>query len=175
MSLFSSLKFDSLDDLLVEQLEDLYDAEKQLTKALPDMIAAASNSQLKAAFESHLRETEAHVTRLERVFRMLGEEPDTSTCEAMKGLIKEGKEMINAEGDADVKDAALIAAAQRIEHYEIAGYGTARTFAGQLGHPEAASLLQNTLDEEGAADHKLTQIAEQSINWKASSPSMRTV
>lgn len=168
MALFSSTKLESLDDLLVEQLQDLYDAENRLTKALPDMAEATKNAELKKAFQSHLRETEGHVNRLEKVFGILGRDPEASTCEAMKGLLKEGEEMMDAKGDANVKDAALIAAAQRVEHYEIAGYGTARTFAERLGYSDAAKILQQTLDEEGAADKKLTQIAEQSINWKAS-------
>jgi ferritin-like metal-binding protein YciE len=174
MGLFSNAKFDTLDDLLVEQLQDLYDAEKQLTEALPDMVSAARNGELKAAFESHLRETQGHITRLQRVFGILGKNPDSTTCQAMKGLLKEGEEMAEAEGDLDVRDAALIAAAQRVEHYEIAGYGTARTFADRLGYPEAAGILQKTLDEESATDKKLTHIAENSINWKAASK-MRTV
>lgn len=168
MALFSSTKLESLDDLLVEQLQDLYDAENRLTKALPDMAEASKNAELKKVFQSHLRETEGHVNRLEKVFGILGRDREGSTCEAMKGLLKEGEEMIDAKGDPNVKDAALIAAAQRVEHYEIAGYGTARTFAERLGYSEAAKILQQTLDEEGAADKKLTQIAEQSINWKAS-------
>jgi ferritin-like metal-binding protein YciE len=167
MSLFSNTKFDSLDDLLIEQLQDLYDAEQQLTKALPKMAEAATDSQLRAAFSNHLTETQGHVSRLEQVFSLLGKTPESTTCQAMKGLVKEGSEMIDAEGDKNVKDAALIAAAQRVEHYEIAGYGTARTFADKLGHSQVASILQQTLDEEGAADKKLTQIAEQSINWRA--------
>jgi ferritin-like metal-binding protein YciE len=168
MALFSTTSLNSLNDLLVEQLQDLYDAEQRLTKALPEMATAAKSTELKQAFQNHLRETQSHVTRLEEVFGILGKDPEAVTCHAMKGLIKEGEEMISARGDANVKDAALIAAAQRVEHYEIAGYGSARTFAEQLGHIDAARILQQTLDEEGAADKKLTQIAEQSINWKAS-------
>jgi ferritin-like metal-binding protein YciE len=159
--------FQSLDDLLVNQLQDLYDAEKRLTKALPQMAEAATNAQLKQAFQTHLGQTEAQVDRLKAVFKLLNQRPKSSTCEAMKGLIKEGEEMIHADGDADVRDAALIAAAQRVEHYEIAGYGSARTFAEQLGKAEAAELLQQTLDEEGETDKMLTQIAQQTINRKA--------
>jgi ferritin-like metal-binding protein YciE len=168
MSLFYNKKFESLDDLLVEQLQDLYDAEKQLTKALPEMVEAAANSELKDAFDSHFRETQEHVRRLDNIFAILGKDAESTTCEAMKGLLSEGDEVIDAEGDRDVKDAALIAAAQRVEHYEIAVYGTARTFAERLGYSDIASILQKTLDEEGAADKKLTVVAEQSINWKAS-------
>jgi ferritin-like metal-binding protein YciE len=166
--MFSSTNLRSLDGLLVEQLKDLYDAESRLLEALPEMAEAASSTDLKRAFQSHLGETQDHVRRLDQVFNILGEGPETTTCEAMKGLLKEGKEMIEAKGDPNVKDAALIASAQRVEHYEIASYGTARTFAERLGHVEAARILQQTLDEEGAADKKLTQIAEDSINWKAS-------
>jgi ferritin-like metal-binding protein YciE len=168
MPIFSSTNLKSLDGLLVEQLKDLYDAESRLLEALPEMAEAASSTDLKRAFQSHLGETQDHVRRLDQVFNILGEGPETTTCEAMKGLLKEGKEMIEAKGDPNVKDAALIASAQRVEHYEIASYGTARTFAERLGHVEAARILQQTLDEEGAADKKLTQIAEDSINWKAS-------
>lgn len=168
MPIFSSTNLKSLDGLLVEQLKDLYDAESRLIEALPEMAEAASSTDLKRAFQSHLGETQDHVRRLDQVFNILGEGPETTTCEAMKGLLKEGKEMIEAKGDPNVKDAALIASAQRVEHYEIASYGTARTFAERLGHVEAARILQQTLDEEGAADKKLTQIAEDSINWKAS-------
>ena len=168
MPMFSSTNLRSLDGLLVEQLKDLYDAESRLLEALPEMAEAASSTDLKRAFQSHLGETQDHVRRLDQVFNILGEGPETTTCEAMKGLLKEGKEMIEAKGDPNVKDAALIASAQRVEHYEIASYGTARTFAERLGHVEAARILQQTLDEEGAADKKLTQIAEDSINWKAS-------
>ena len=167
MPLFTNTKLRSLDELFVEQLEDLYDAENRLTKALPEMADAAHSSELKQAFQSHLRETEGHVQRLEEVFRMVGKNAKATTCEAMKGLLDEGEQMIKAKGDDNVKDAALIAAAQRVEHYEIAGYGTLRTFAERLGYDEAARILQKTLDEEGAADKKLSSIAESSINWRA--------
>jgi ferritin-like metal-binding protein YciE len=167
MGLFSGTSLKSFDDLLVEQLQDLYDAEQRLVKALPKMADAAHSSSLKAAFQDHLRQTEGQVRRLEEVFRMLGKSASSKTCEAMKGLIEEGQGAISATGDPDVKDAALIAAAQRVEHYEIAGYGTVRTFAQRLGRPDAARLLQQTLDEEAATDKKLTALAEQSINPKA--------
>jgi len=169
MGLFtSSAALNSFDDLFVEQLQDLYDAEQRLTKALPKMAAAAHNSSLKSAFEEHLRQTQNHVSRLEQVFQQLGKSAQTKTCEAMKGLVEEGSEIINGEGDPNVKDAALIAAAQRVEHYEIAAYGTARTFAQRLGKPEAARLLQQTLDEEADTDKKLTALAEKAVNPKAS-------
>ena len=133
MALFSA-EFNSLEELFVEQLEDLYDAEKRLTEALPKMADAATAKELKQAFQNHLRETQQQVTRLETIFRQLGKEPEGKTCEAMKGLVSEGDEMIKAKGDPSVKDAALIAAAQRVEHYEMASYGTART--GPASTPE---------------------------------------
>lgn len=167
MALFSNTKFDSMEDLFVEQLEDIYDAEKRLTKALPDMAKAATNEKLRSAFESHLEETKGHVGRLEQVFKLVNRKAKATTCEAMKGLIEEGENMMEAKGDDDVRDAALIAAAQRVEHYEIAGYGTLRNFAQRLGLQDAAEILQQTLDEEGAADKKLTQLAEQSVNQRA--------
>src|SRR3954471_9773959 len=168
MALFTaSPKLDSFESLFEEQLQDLYDAEQRLTKALPKMAQASNNSSLKSAFQEHLRQTQNHVSRLEQVFKMLGKSAQSKTCEAMKGLVEEGDEMVSAKGDPNVKDAALIAAAQRVEHYEIAGYGTARTFARRLGKQEAVRLLQETLDEEGATDKKLTQLAEPTINVQA--------
>lgn len=167
MSLFGSQTFNSLEDLFVNQIEDLYDAEKRITKALPKMIDAASSPNLKQALQKHLTETEQQVDRLERVFKQINRTPERETCEAMKGLLSEGEEMVSAEGASDVKDAAIIAAAQRVEHYEISGYGTARTFAQRLGYSDAAMLLQNTLQEEVAADKKLTEIAESSVNVRA--------
>ena len=168
MGLFSSsMALNSFEDLFVEQLQDLYDAEQRLTKALPKMADAAKSASLKAAFQEHLRQTQNQVTRLEQVFQLLGKTAQSKTCEAMKGLVTEGEEVISATGDADVKDAALIAAAQRVEHYEIAGYGTVRTFAQRLGHQQAAQLLQQTLDEEADTDKKLTALAERSINPRA--------
>ena len=167
MGLFSSTSFEKLDDLYHEQLQDLYDAEQRLTKALPKMQEAAHSPQLKQAFGSHLTETEGQITRLEKCFELFGQSPKAKTCEAMKGLISEGDEMVNAKGDPDVKDAALIAAAQRVEHYEIAGYGTLRNLARRIGQTQAVTLLQQTLDEEGNADKKLTSIAESSVNAAA--------
>jgi ferritin-like metal-binding protein YciE len=167
MSLFGSQTFNSLEDLFVNQLEDLYDAEKRITKALPKMVDAASSPNLKQALQKHLTETQQQVDRLERVFKQINRTPERETCEAMKGLLSEGEEMVSAEGASDVKDAAIIAAAQRVEHYEISGYGTARTFAQRLGYADAALLLQNTLQEEVAADKKLTEIAESSVNVRA--------
>jgi ferritin-like metal-binding protein YciE len=167
MGLFTSKQLDSFETLFVDQLQDLYDAEQRLLKALPLMAGAAKDSTLKAAFQQHLKETEGQVSRLERVFKEVGQSAKSKTCQAMKGLVEEGQEVIDAGGDADVKDAALIAAAQRVEHYEIAGYGTARAFAQRLGKQEAARLLGQTLAEEEATDKRLTQLAERSINAQA--------
>jgi ferritin-like metal-binding protein YciE len=167
MGLFSSMKLDSFETLFVDQLQDLYDAEQRLVKALPLMADAAQDQTLKAAFQQHLRETQGQLSRLEQVFGQVGRKAEGKTCHAMKGLIEEGQEVIDATGDPDVKDAALIAAAQRVEHYEISGYGTARAFAQRLGRQEAARLLQQSLAEEEATDKKLTQLAERSINLQA--------
>lgn len=167
MGLFSSMTLNSLEDLFVLQLQDLYDAEQRLTKALPKMAEAAKTRELKSAFNKHLRETEQHVKRLEKVFEILGTTARRETCEAMKGLISEGDEAVSAGGADEVRDAALIAAAQRVEHYEMAGYGTVRTLADQLGQKEVARILQETLDEEGECDKKLTEIAESRVNAKA--------
>jgi ferritin-like metal-binding protein YciE len=162
-----SLTLDNLDNVLELQLRDLYSAEDQLITALPQMAAAASSRELASALQAHHRETQEHKSRLERAFRMLGREPQSETCEAMEGMIAEGQEIMAMHGDPDVKDAALIAAAQRVEHYEIAGYGCARTFARRLGRNEVANLLQETLDEEGNADKILTDIAESWVNAQA--------
>jgi len=167
MGLFSSKNLDSLETLLIDQIEDLYDAEQRLAQALPKMAETAHCAPLKAAFEQHVRETQNHIVRLEQVFQLLGREPSRHTCYAVKGLIEEGQEVLSATGDECVIDAALIAAAQRTEHYEIAGYGTARTFAQHLGHANVANILQATLDEEGATDKKLTALAEQQVNQGA--------
>jgi ferritin-like metal-binding protein YciE len=157
----------NLEELLVDQLRDLYNAEMQLTKALPKMAEAAGHAELRQAFEEHLSETQEHVARLERVFESLGQAAKGKTCHAMKGLVEEGSEAIKEKGPDAVRDAALIAAAQRVEHYEMAGYGTVRTFAEHLGHKEAAQLLQQTLEEESACNEKLTQLAESHINQHA--------
>jgi ferritin-like metal-binding protein YciE len=149
----------SLEDVFDEQLADLLSAERQLVAALPKVAGAASSDKLRTALEHHLEETRGHVTRLEQVVGMLGREIPTEHCEAMEGLIKEGEEVVQASGDPAAKDAALIAAAQRVEHYEIAGYGTARTLADELGYDRVAGLLDDTLDEESKADKTLTGIA----------------
>jgi ferritin-like metal-binding protein YciE len=160
----TSMKLDNLENVVILQLEDLYSVEEQLIEALPKMAEAASSQELKSAFQTHLEETRHQKQRLEQVFKMFGHEPKAETCEAMEGLIEEGQDIIEAEGDADVKDAALIAAAQRVEHYEMAGYGCVRTFARRLGRQDAADLLQETLDEEANADKLLTHIAEGIVN-----------
>lgn len=161
------MKLNTLRDLYVEQLQDLYSAETQLVKALPKMEKAASNAELKQAFQQHLAQTEQQVQRLEQIFQGLGKKPGGQTCKGMEGLIKEGEEMIKMKGDPAAIDAGLIAAAQRVEHYEIAGYGCVRTYADQLGDSKSAKLLQQTLDEEGKADKLLTTIAEQVVNIEA--------
>lgn len=153
-------KITTLHELYIDQLRDLYSAENQLTKALPEMAAAAHAPALKKGFEHHLEETQGHVQRLEQIFAELDEKPTGKTCHAMEGLVKEGKEAIHENATPEVKDAALIAAAQRVEHYEMAGYGVVRTFADLMGHEDAASLLQETLDEEVAADKKLSTAAK---------------
>jgi ferritin-like metal-binding protein YciE len=157
------MHFSSLHDLFVEQLRDLYDAEGQIVAALPNMANAASSVELKEAFQDHLGKSLEHLRRLDNIFADLGERAMGETCQAMQGLIKEGETIIHATGDQAVKDAALIAAAQRVEHYEMAGYGAVRTYARELGYDDAESLLQQTLNEEGAADKILTQLAEGSF------------
>ena len=155
-------------DLVELELKDLYSAEKQLTKALPKMAKAATNEDLKQAFESHLEETEGQIERLEKIFKQLDiSYTRVEKCKAMEGLIEEGKDIMEEGLEPEVLDAALICAAQKVEHYEIAGYGCARTFAQQLGLEEVANLLQETLDEEGNADKKLNEIAESVVNQEA--------
>lgn len=166
------MQVNTLKDLYIDQLRDLYSAETQLIDALPKMAGAASSSDLKKAFQDHLSETQRQKQRLEQIFSEMGTSPQGETCQAMQGLIKEGEEAIQLNGDTIVRDAALIAAAQRVEHYEMAGYGTVRTFADELGFGSAQSLLQETLDEEGDANKKLTSIAEggflsKGVNQKA--------
>jgi len=157
------MKMNRLDDLYLDQLKDLYSAEKQLVQALPKMAKAANTEELKMGFQEHLEQTKTHVNRLEQIFASLGSSPGRKKCEAMEGLVKEGQEAIELEGNAFVRDAALIAAAQRVEHYEIAAYGTVRTIANHLGRSDQSDLLQMTLDEEGATDKKLTALAEGGI------------
>jgi|SRR6185503_5797571 len=160
-------KLNTLEDLFMDTLKDLYSAEKQLVKALPKMVKAAQASDLQKAFQDHLSQTEGHVERLEQIFTDLEGSPRGKKCVGMEGLIEEGSEIMQEEAEPDVMDAGLIAAAQKVEHYEIAGYGTARTWAQQLGNNKAARLLQATLDEEGEANKKLTEIAESHVNMEA--------
>src|SRR3954468_22434212 len=164
------MKLSSLEDLFVEELKDLYSAENQLLKALPKMAKAATSKELKNGFEKHLKQTEQHVDRLEQIFDELEASPKGKKCKAMEGLIEEGAEVISEDAEPEVKDAALIAAAQRVEHYEIAGYGCVRTYARLMGNDQAAKLLQQTLDEEAQTDKALTSLAE-SINVEAEDPS----
>ncbi|ALK09477.1 ferritin-like domain-containing protein [Blastochloris viridis] len=166
MGLFSK-DIKSLDDLFVHGLRDIYYAEKQITQALPKMISKASDPELKRGFETHLRETEGHVERLEKVFQMHGVTPSQIDCPAIDGILEEGDEISSDIGDTDVMDAALIAAAQAVEHYEITRYGSLVAWAKQLGRGDCAAVLQQTLDEEKATDRKLTAAAESKINLRA--------
>jgi ferritin-like metal-binding protein YciE len=157
---------DSLRELYIDELRDLYNAETQLVKALPKMAKASANDQLRQAFEEHLRQTTEHVSRLEQIFGQLEEKPSGKKCLGMEGLVKEGAETLKEDFPEEIKDAAIIGAAQRVEHYEMAGYGTVKAFAELLGKNEQVSLLQRTLEEEKEADHKLTELAEE-INVQA--------
>lgn len=163
------MKMDNLQKLWMEELKDLYDAEKQITKALPKMADATETAELRQAFETHLRQTEGHIQRLEEVFDELGMSNHNKKCIGMQGLIKEGEEAMKEASDDMTRDAALIAAAQRVEHYEMAGYGTVVSYAQQLNHTDIADKLQMTLDEEKETDRKLTEIAESTVNLKAES------
>ncbi|MGI8743151.1 MAG: ferritin-like domain-containing protein [Bryobacteraceae bacterium] len=160
-------KVKSLEDLLIEELRDLFDAENQLTRALPKMAKAATAPELKAAFQEHLEVTKQQVERLTQVFEGLGKPAKGKRCEAMKGLITEGQELMSEDIEPEILDAGLIGAAQKVEHYEMAGYGTVRSMAEVLGHTEAARLLDETLKEEGEADKKLTMIAKKFVNTRA--------
>jgi ferritin-like metal-binding protein YciE len=157
----------TLTDLFHDQLQDAYSAESQLTKALPKMAKAATSAELRAGFEQHLAETKNQVSRLEKVCEQVGCKTGSNTCEAMEGLIEEGEEVMGLGLDKDAQDAGLIAAAQKVEHYEIALYGTLCAFAKQLGHQDAARILHETLEEEKRTDEKLTQLAERGVNTKA--------
>ncbi|MDB5594618.1 MAG: hypothetical protein JWM36_1579 [Hyphomicrobiales bacterium] len=157
----------TLDDLFVHQLQDIYYAEKTIIKALPTMIGKATDPQLRQGFETHLAETKVHVERLERVFKMHGQSPKAVNCPAIDGIIKEADEVSGDVANKEVLDAALIASAQAVEHYEITRYGTLIAWAKQLGRNDCATVLQETLDEEKATDHKLTSMAESKINRKA--------
>jgi ferritin-like metal-binding protein YciE len=166
MSLFSK-PIESLDDLFVHTLQDIYYAEQQIVKKLPTMVEKTSNRELKKAFQHHLTETETQVTRLEQVFELLGQKAKAVKCPAIDGILAEAKEIMSDCADADVCDAAMLSAAQAVEHYEIARYGTLITFGGQLGRKDCADLLKRTLAEEKAADQKLSSIAESRVNKKA--------
>jgi ferritin-like metal-binding protein YciE len=160
-------KVTTMEELFMEELRDLYDAETQLTKALPKMAKAANSEELRMAFEEHLEQTQNQVERLRRIFELSSEKPTGKKCAAMVGLIKEGDEMASDTEETAVRDAALIAAAQKVEHYEISGYGSARTHAELLGNDEAARLLEETLREERETDEKLTELAQSMINEEA--------
>ena len=165
MALFS-MKLENLQQLFVKELRDLYDAETQITDALPKLIDAAHHSELKNALQQHLSVTQQQIARLERIFEMLNEKSSGESCKGMKGLLKEGDSIVSTGGDPSTIDAGIISAAQRVEHYEMAGYGTVRTYAELLGQDEMARLLQQTLDEEAEADNTLTQIAS-TVNVEA--------
>jgi ferritin-like metal-binding protein YciE len=157
---------DSIEKLFIEELKDLYSAENQIIKALPKMANAATSKELKKAFENHLRETEGQLERLVQICNIIGSNPKGKTCEGMKGVLEEGASMLHDAAEGDVRDAAMISAAQRVEHYEMAAYGTVRTYAQLLGQTQCAKLLDETLEEEKAADQKLTSIAEK-VNGNA--------
>jgi ferritin-like metal-binding protein YciE len=157
----------NLHDLMIHELKDIYSAEKQLTKALPKMAKAATSTELKAAFTKHLKETETQITRLERIFEMLDASPRGSKCDAMEGLIKEAEKMLKEDAPPAVLDAGLIAAAQRVEHYELAAYGCAKAFAEEMNHRETVKLLDETLEEEAAANETLTSVAQDGVNSEA--------
>jgi ferritin-like metal-binding protein YciE len=160
-------KMTTLEDLYTDMLKDLYSAEKQLVKALPKMAKNAQSPDLQKAFQEHLKQTEGHVERIERIFSDLEGSPRGKKCVGMEGLIEEGNEILQEDAEPDVLDAGLIAAAQKVEHYEIASYGTARAWAERLGYDKAARLLQQTLEEESMANEKLTRIAESHVNMEA--------
>ena len=160
-------KMATLEDLYTDMLKDLYSAEKQLVKALPKMAKNAESTDLQKAFQEHLKQTEGHVERIERIFTELGGSPRGKKCVGMEGLIEEGNELLQEDTEPDVLDAGMIAAAQKVEHYEIASYGTARAWAQRLGYDNAARLLQETLEEESMANEKLTRIAESHVNLQA--------
>ena len=161
------MALESLQYLYLEQLRDLYSAEKQIIEALPKMIEQTSHPELRRGFEMHLRQTEEQVRRLEQIGKRIGQDLSGHKCKGMEGLLEEGEELLEERADSDVLDAALIAAAQRVEHYEMAGYGCARTYARLLGLEDDARVLQQTLDEEGETDHKLTELAERVVNVEA--------
>lgn len=161
------MPMETMQDLYLHELKDIYNAEKQILSALPKMAKQANHAELRRAFEEHVAMTEEQVRRLDTIFDDLGQQPGGKKCKGMEGLIEEGQELLEEDADPDVRDAALIAAAQRVEHYEISAYGTARTYARQLGFDNHAELLQRTLDEEGQTDERLTKLAEARVNRDA--------
>jgi ferritin-like metal-binding protein YciE len=161
------MELETLQDLYIHELKDLYSAEKQLVKALPKMAKAARNQELSAGIQKHLNQTKEHAARLEKILSSHKQSTRGAKCKGMEGIIAEGAEMIEEEADPEVKDAGLISAAQRVEHYEIAGYGTVRTYAELLGDKEGAKLLQTTLQEEEETDKELTKVAKSAINVAA--------
>ena len=161
------MKLESLNDLYISELKDLYSAEDQIVKALPKVIEKTTSPELRQALADHLEETRGHVARLEEIFEMHGEEAKKQKCKGMQGVLAEGEEIMGYDATPEVRDAAIISACQRVEHYEIAAYGTVRTYAEQMGHERAAAVLQETLDEEMAADEKLTDIAASRVNLEA--------
>lgn len=161
------MALESLQDLYLEQLKDLHSAERQIIEALPKMIEQTQNTELRAAFQTHLRQTEEQLRRLEQIGKRAGKDLSGHKCKGMEGLLEEGSELMEERADSDVLDAALISAAQRVEHYEMAGYGCARTYARLLGLEDDAQILQKTLDEEGETDHLLTELAERVVNVEA--------
>ena len=161
------MKIETMDDLFLEQIEDLYDAEKRLVKALPKLASASTSGQLRQALESHLGETKGHVDRLEQVFQQIGKKAKGKTCPAMKGLVEEGEEVVSEIEESPLRDAGIISSGNRVEHYEIAAYGTAKTYAEMLGLDKAVALLEKTLEEEKKADAKLTKLAESLVNKQA--------
>jgi ferritin-like metal-binding protein YciE len=161
------MQIDNLEKLFIDMLKDTYNAEKQIVRALPRMAKAATNDELREAFTTHLRQTEKQVERLEKVFKEVGKPAQGKRCAGMEGLLEEGKELLEEDVDEEVLDAGMIGAAQKVEHYEIAAYGTLKTYAQLLGHDQAVGLLEETLKEEKEADRILTQIAERTINVEA--------
>lgn len=168
------MRIETMEDLFLEQIEDLYDAEQRLVKALAKMADASTSRELRTAFDEHLQQTRGHVTRLEQIFADIGKKAKGKTCEAMKGMIEEAEDIIDDVKQSPLRDAGLISAANRVEHYEIAGYGTTRTMARTLGFNRAVDLMEQTLQEEKKADAKLTQIAEQMVNQEALHTGTRT-
>jgi ferritin-like metal-binding protein YciE len=160
-------KLNSLDDLLLHEVQDVYHAEKQLVKALPEVAGQATSPELKSAIEEHLQQTKVHVNRLERIFEALGQEPKATKCKAMKGILDEGEDTISKEGTSETLDAAIILSAQKVEHYEIAAYGSLAAWADMLGRQDVKQLIGQTLDEEKAADQKLTELAKTGLNQRS--------